>query len=149
MHITIAEIMSKKIETIEESASVQELALKMKDKNISSLMVVDSFGKSKGLVTERDLIRKVCVKDICTSQVIIKEIMSLPLITINQNESPSTAIDLMLQHNIRHLLVVDDDETEINKPIGIVTPRDLSRYQEFTRDDVNKDNLEKILEYFI
>ncbi|HEU4481810.1 MAG TPA: CBS domain-containing protein [Nitrososphaeraceae archaeon] len=149
MKTTIAEIMSKKIETIEESASVQELALKMKDKNISSLMVVDSFGKSKGLVTERDLIRKVCVKDICTSQVIIKEIMSLPLITINQNESPSTAIDLMLQHNIRHLLVVDDDETEINKPIGIVTPRDLSRYQEFTRDDVNKDNLEKILEYFI
>ena len=70
MKTTIAEIMSKKIETIEESASVQELALKMKDKNISSLMVVDSFGKSKGLVTERDLIRKVCVKDICTSQVI-------------------------------------------------------------------------------
>jgi CBS domain-containing protein len=148
MKTTIAEIMSKKIETIKESASVQELALKMKDKNISSLLVVDSFGKSKGLVTERDLIRKVCVKDICTSKVIIKEIMSLPLITINSNESPSTAIDIMLQHNIRHLLVVDD-ETEINQPIGILTPRDLTRYQEFTRDDANKDNLEKILEYFI
>ena len=148
MKMTIAEIMSKKIETIEESASVQELALKMKDKNISSLLVVDSFGKSKGLITERDLIRKVCVKDICTSQVIVKEIMSLPLITINSNESPSTAIDIMLQHNIRHLLVVDD-ESEINQPIGIVTPRDLTRYQEFTRDDANKDNLEKILEYFI
>ena len=148
MKTTIAEIMSKKIETIEESASVQELALKMKDNNISSLLVVDSFGKSKGLITERDLIRKVCVKDICTSQVIVKEIMSLPLITINSNESPSTAIDIMLQHNIRHLLVVDD-ETEINQPIGIVTPRDLTRYQEFTRDDANKDNLEKILEYFI
>ena len=148
MKTTIAEIMSKKIETIEESASVQELAIKMKDKNISSLLVVDTLGKAKGLVTERDIIRKVCVKDICTSQVIIKEIMSLPLITINQNESPSTAIDLMLEHNIRHLLVVDD-ETEINKPIGIVTPRDLTRYQEFTRDDNNKDNLELILEYFI
>ena len=148
MKTTIAEIMSKKIETIEESASVQELALKMKDKNISSLLVVDSFGKPKGLITERDLIRKVCVKDICTSQVIVKEIMSLPLVTINSNESPSTAIDIMLQHNIRHLLVVDD-ETEINQPIGIVTPRDLTRYQEFTRDDANKDNLEKILEYFI
>jgi len=148
MKTTIAEIMSKKIETIEESASVQELALKMKDKNISSLLVVDSFGKSKGLITERDVIRKVCVKDISTNQVIIKEIMSLPLITINSNESPSTAIDIMLQHNIRHLLVVDD-ETEINQPIGIVTPRDLTRYQEFTRDDANKDDLEKILEYFI
>ena len=148
MKTTIAEIMSKKIETIEESASVQELALRMKDKNISSLMVVDSLGKSKGLVTERDLIRKVCIKDICPSQVVIKEIMSLPLITINQNESPSTAIDLMLQHNIRHLLVVSDN-TQINEPVGIVTPRDLTRYQEFTRDYDNKENLEKILEYFI
>ena len=148
MKTTIAEIMSKKIETIEESASVQELAIKMKDKNVSSLIVVDSFDKSKGLVTERDLVRKICVKDVCTSKVIIKEIVSLPLITINANESPSTAIDIMLQYNIRHLLVVDD-ETEINQPIGIVTPRDLTRYQEFTRDDANKDNLEKILEYFI
>ena len=148
MQTTIAEIMSKKIETVGEFASVQEVAIKMKDKNISSLIVVDSFGKSKGLVTERDLVRKICVKDVCTSKEIIKEIMSLPLVTINPNESPSTAIDMMIQHNIRHLLVVDDS-VEINKPIGIVTPRDLTRYQEFTRDDTNKDDLEKILEYFI
>ena len=84
------------------------------------------------MVTERDLVRKVCVKELCTSKVIIKEIMSLPLITINPNDSPSTAIDLMLQHNIRHLLVVDNIR-EINKPIGIVTPRDLTKYQEFTQ----------------
>ena len=148
MHITIAEIMSKKIETVEEFASVQEVAIKMKDKNISSLIVVDSSGKSKGVVTERDLVRKICVKDVYTSKVGIKEIMSLPLVTINPNESLYTAIDMMLQHNIRHLLVVDD-KTEINKPIGLVTPRDLSRYTEFTRDDTNKDNLEKILEYYI
>ena len=145
---TIDEIMSKKIETIEESASVQEAALKMKENNTSSLIVVDSFNKPKGVVTERDLVRKVCVKDVYTSKVTIKEIMSLPLVTINPNESPSTAIDIMLQHNIRHLLVVNDKK-EINKPIGIVTPRDLTRYQEFRRDDSNTDKLEKIFEYFI
>jgi CBS domain-containing protein len=148
MKRTIAEIMSKKMETIEESATAQQLAIKMKENNVSSLLVVDSLGKPKGLVTERDLVRKVCVKDVCTSKVIIKEIMSLPLITINPNDSPSTAIDIMLHHNIRHLLVVDNIR-EINKPIGIVTPRDLTKYQEFTRDDDNKDYLEKILEYFI
>jgi CBS domain-containing protein len=148
MHPTIAEIMSKKTETIEESASIQQVAIKMKDKNVSSLIVVDSLGNSKGLVTERDVVRKVCIKDVDTRKVIIKEIMSLPLITINPNDSPSTAIDIMLQHNIRHLIVVDNTR-EINKPIGIVTPRDLTRYQEFTRNDDNKDNLEKILEYFI
>ena len=148
MQITIAEIMSKKIETIEEFASVQEGAIKMKDKNISSLIVVDSFGKPNGVVTERDLVRKICIKDVYTSRIRINEIMSLPLVTINPNEPLSTAIDMMLQHNIRHLLVVDD-KMEMNKPIGLVTPRDLSRYTEFTRDDTTKDNLEKILEYYI
>ena len=148
MQITVDEIMSTKIETIEEFASVQEGALKMEDKNKSSLIVIDSFGKPKGLVTERDLVRKICVKDISPSKVMIKEIMSLPLITINPNESLSSAIDMMLQHNIRHLLVVDN-KTEMNKPLGIVTPRDLTRYQEFTRDDTNKDTMVKILEYYI
>ncbi len=148
MQPTIADIMSKKTETIVESASVQQAAIKMKDKNVSSLIVVDSLGNSKGLVTERDVVRKVCINDVYTRKVIIKEIMSLPLITINPNDPPSTAIDRMLQHNIRHLIVVDNT-TEISQPIGIVTPRDLTRYQEFTRNDDNKDNLEKILEYFI
>ena len=147
MQITVDEIMSKKIETIEEFASVQDVALKMKDKNKSSLIVVDSLGKPKGLVTERDLVRKICVKDISPSKVMIKEIMSLPFITITPNETLSSAIDTMLQHNIRHWLVIDD-KTELNKPIGIVTPRDLTRYQEFTRDE-NKDVLGKLLEDFI
>ena len=148
MQITIAEIMSKKIEIVDELASVQDVAIKMRDRNISSLIVVDSFGNAKGLVTERDLARKICVRDVYTSKIKINEIMSLPLVIINPDERPSTAIDIMLKHNIRHLLVVDDSR-EKNKPIGIVTPRDLARYVEYTRNETDSDNLEKILEYFI
>ena len=59
--------MSKKLEIIEEMASVQEAAKKMKDKNVSSLVVIDVNGKLKGLVTERDLVRKVCINDVRTS----------------------------------------------------------------------------------
>ena len=54
--------------------------------------------------------------------------MSSPLITINSDSSPATADDTMLQKNVRHLLVVDD-KTDINKPIGIITPRDFTRYR--------------------
>ena len=89
MTISISDIMSKKIETIEEMASVQEAAKKMKDKNVSSLVVIDVNGKLTGLVTERDLVRKVCINDVLTSTVINKEIMSSPLITIDSNSSPS------------------------------------------------------------
>ena len=148
MQLTIAEIMSKNIEIVDEFASVQEVATKMRDKNISSLIVSDSFGNAKGLVTERDLVRKICVRDVYTSKIKINEIMSSPLVIINPDDSALTAIDIMLKHNIRHLLVIDDS-TEINKAIGIVTPRDLARYMEFTRNDTDNDSLEKILEYFI
>ena len=150
MNMTISDIMRKKLETIEELASVQEAAKKMKDKNVSSLIVVDGEGKPQGLVTERDLARKVCINDVHTSTVTNKEIMSSPLITINSNSSPSIAADMMLQNNVRHLLVVDNDDksNNLNKPIGIITPLDFTRYEEYSNDE-EKDNIEKILEYYI
>jgi CBS domain-containing protein len=124
MNMTISDIMRKKLETIEELASVQEAAKKMKYKNVSSLIVVDGEGKPQGLVTERDLARKVCINDVHTSTVTNKEIMSSPLITINSKSSPSVAADMMLQNNVRHLLVVDnDDKYDVNKPIGIPLKR--------------------------
>src|SRR3954464_10457321 len=104
MNMTISDIMRKKLETIEELASVQEAAKKMKDKNVSSLVVIDGNGRPEGLVTERDLARKVCINDVHTSTITNKEIMSSPLITIGSKSSPSVAADMMLQKNVRHLL---------------------------------------------
>src|SRR4051812_33933635 len=117
MNMTISDIMRKKLETIEELASVQEAAKKMKVKNVSSLVVIDGNGRPEGLVTERDLARKVCINDVHTSTITNKEIMSSPLITIDSKSSPSVAADMMLQKNVRHLLVVGDDKSDINKPI--------------------------------
>ena len=147
MTLAISDIMRKKLETIEEMASVQEAAKKMKDKDLSSLLVVDTNGKPQGLVTERDLARKVCINDVHTSTVTNKEIMSSPLITINAASSPSIAADMMLQNNVRHLLVVDDKDNA-NKPVSIITPRDFTRYQEYVANE-DKDAIEKILEYYI
>jgi CBS domain-containing protein len=146
MNMTVRDIMRKKLETIEEMASVQEAAKKMKDKNVSSLLVVDEKGIPQGLLTERDLVRKICIDDVHTSTVTNKEIMSSPLITIDSQSLPSIAADMMLQNNVRHLLVVDD-KYDVKKPIGIITPLDFTRYQEYT--DNYKDAIEKILEYYI
>ena len=144
MTFTISDIIKKKLETIEEMTSVQEAAKKMKDKNVSSLVVVDTDGKPLGLVTERDLVTKVCINDICTSTVTSREIMSSPLITINSSSSPSAAAETMLKNNIRHLLVVDDGDA--NKPIGIITPLNFTRYQEYTVDE-DKEAIEEVLNY--
>jgi CBS domain-containing protein len=147
MTLTTEDIMRKQLESIEGMSSVQEAAKKMKDRNVSSLVVIDVNGKPQGLVTERDLVRKVCINDLGTSMVKNKEIMSSPLITIDSSSSPSIAADMMLQNNVRHLLVVDN-KSNANKPIGIITPLDFTRYKEYTNEE-DKDAIEKILEYYI
>ena len=150
---TISDIMRKKLETIEGTSSVQQAAKKMKDRNVSSLLIVDEKDNPQGIVSERDLVTKVCYNDRSASAVTNQEIMSSPLITISSKSSPSEAADMMLQHNVRHLLVVDrsnDNNNSINpsKPIGIITPLDFTRYQEYSNDK-EKDTIEKILEYYI
>jgi CBS domain-containing protein len=146
MTLTIIDILRKKLESIEETTTIQEAAKKMKDKNVSSLVIVDMSGKPVGLVTERDIVRKVCINDVRTSTVTSKEIMSSPLITIDSKSSPSVAADMMLENNVRHLLVVD--EGSANKPIGIITPLDFTRYQEYTADE-DKEAIEKVLENYM
>ena len=146
---TVKDLMRKKIETIEESVSVQEAAKKMKEKNVSSLVVVDENGRPLGLITERDLVRKVCIRDVYTSKVTNKEIMSSPLITVKSKSLSSEAVDIMLQNNVRHLLVIDNESSEnVDKPIGIITPLDFTRSQGYAGSDEN-DTIEKLLEYYI
>ena len=140
--------MRKDLHTIAASSSVQDTAVLMNDLKVSSLLIVDTYGNPVGLVTERDLVRKACVKDQRSSQVTNKEIMSSPLITVDAKSSPSTTIDLMLKHNVRHLLVVDNESEHSAKPIGIITPFDLMRYDYYPREE-RSDVLEMILEYYI
>ena len=125
----------------------------MKEKNVSSLLIVDKDGNPKGLITERDLVRKACINNIRLSTVTNRELMSSPLITIDSRESPSIAADLMLQNSVRHLLVVDKSTCNADRPIGILTPLDFTRYQEVKNEDVNKDvnkdDIAKILEYYL
>ena len=149
MTTTVSELMRKNVFTIEESSSIQNCAMKMKDKKVSSLLVVDSDGKPVGLVTERDLVRKVCSNDVRTSEVKNKDIMSSPLITVGSKSSPSIAADLMLKHNVRHLLVIDDNSKDTSKPIGMITPLDFTKYEEYVRYDEDKESIEMILEYYI
>lgn len=147
MTITVSDVMREGVDIIGEAASIQETAMKMRDKNVSSLLVIDKDGKPTGLVTERDLVRKVCVNDIRTREVTNKEIMSFPLITIDSKSSPSIAADTMLRCNVRHLIVVDENSADVNKPIGMITPRDFTKYREYTREEIR--SIEKILEYYI
>lgn len=149
MTILVRDLMRKNPYTVAESASIQDTARIMNEKKVSSLVILDKDNNPVGLVTERDLVRKVCVNDLPTSRVSNKEIMSSPLITIASESSVLTATDLMLNNNVRHLLVTENESKYSNQPKGIITPLDFVRIEEYTRYEGRKDVVEMILEYYI
>ena len=131
------ELMSEKLERISTISSAQEASKKMRDKNVSSLVVIEANNnKPMGIVTERDLVRKACVRDIGTGNIPIKDIMStLPLVAIDSRSPIEAAANTMIQNKVRHLLVINDND--LNKIAGIITPTDFVGY---LKENLNMDN---------
>jgi len=143
---TISKLISNRLETIEASDSVQEAAKKMRDKRISSLLVMDSSYKPIGIITERDLVRKVCANDSSSKNTMVIDIMSIGLVTTDGIAEVGDAVDTMMQNKVRHLLVLEGGE--ITKPLGIITPTDFVGYlrENLDIDDVNAKILESLKE---
>ncbi len=146
MRNAVREIMSTNLETIDVTENAQDAAKKMNDKRISSVLVVDRDKKTKepiGIVTERDLVIRVCAAGTSSEQVSIQEIMSSPIATVEPQATVETAADLMLSNKVRHLLVVDE---QTRMPVGIIAPSDLNKYlrANIDMDEVNARILEAI-----
>jgi CBS domain-containing protein len=146
MENAVRGIMSKNLETIDVTENAQDAAKKMNDKRISSVLVVDRAKENKepiGIVTERDLVIRVCAAGMSSKEVDVREIMSSPIVTVEPQATVETAADLMLSNKVRHLLVIDE---QTKKPIGIIAPTDLNKYLRgnIDMDEVNARILEAI-----
>ncbi|MFL6524514.1 MAG: cyclic nucleotide-binding/CBS domain-containing protein [Nitrososphaera sp.] len=146
MENAVREIMSKNLETIDVTENAQDAAKKMNDRRISSVLVVDRAKENKepiGIVTERDLVIRVCAAGMSSKEVDVREIMSSPIVTVEPQATVETAADLMLSNKVRHLLVIDE---QTKKPIGIIAPTDLNKYLRgnIDMDEVNARILEAI-----
>ena len=118
----LRDIMIKKVITIERDKNAQDAAKAMAEHEIGSLVVV-SEGKPVGIVTERDLVRKVCVKDTVSSKIPLADIMSSPVIFAEPDMLIETAVQRMFNSKIRRLVILESD-----KLVGIVTVSDLAKY---------------------
>lgn len=140
---TVRHVIRKKLETIGPSSTAQEAAKRMRSKKISSLVVIERGDAPVGIVTERDLVRQVCSRDISSDSVLIQEIMSSPIVTIDVNASIEQAADKMIQNKVRHLLIVED-----GRIYGIITPSDFTIYltENLNMDEVNARILQSLKE---
>ncbi len=123
--VTVGEIAQRKVITGSEAETAEELAYKMREHGIGSVVIVNEKNEPIGIVTERDLVIKVVSRGLKPDEVVAKEIMSSPVITVEEDVDVNEAVEIMANKGIRRLPIVDED----GKLVGIVTMQDILRVE--------------------
>jgi CBS domain-containing protein len=134
----IRDIMTDEVECCTLLDNVYEVALKMKELNVGLIPIVDNE-KVVGVITDRDIVLK-CIAEKHPASSKVESIMSKDLFTITPDASSKEAVQLMAQHQVRRLPVVEGD-----KLIGIVSLGDFAVRQ--LTDDQAKTALSGISEH--
>jgi len=146
------DIMTSPAVTVSRTATLEEAAGKMLDREIGSLVVVEESGKAVGIVTDSDFSAKPALIPFSTfrsrkllgewlgkenAQQIyeeararsVDEIMRAPLCSVSLDDSIDRVLEVMLDHGIKHVPVLDEG----GRPVGMIARHDLLKMLASTR----------------
>lgn len=118
----VKDIMQKNVITIQEDKTALDAAKMIAEKDISFLVIIKDE-KPIGVITERDFVRKIAAEDKNASQVPLSEIMSYKFRWVEPSTDIEDAVQKMLNHNIRRLIVLENE-----KLVGVITQTDLADF---------------------
>jgi CBS domain-containing protein len=110
---------SEKFITVARDTDVQTAARLMRDRRISSLFVTNGQ-EIVGILTDTDMVRRVAATGVDTLTTTAEQIMSAPILTIEEDKTVLDVSDLMAEKHIRHLGV-----TQGGKLVGMISVRDI------------------------
>lgn len=120
--VKVRDAMDKTVILIEGNKSCMEALKEMIKNNVWSV-VVTKEGLPVGVLTERDILRRVVAKNLNIEKVKVEEVMSSPIITIAPDEPIGKAMEMMAVKEIRRLYVVEE-----GKIIGRLTQTGVFRF---------------------
>ena len=118
----VRDIMQKHVITIDSDKTALDAAKLMEEKDISFL-VIHQDEKPIGVVTERDFVRKISAADKNASKIPLTDMMSPKYRSVSPENDIEDAVQKMLNHNIRRLIVTENDSV-----VGVITQTDLTGY---------------------
>ena len=130
--ILVRDVMTKEPRVVRRDTNVQEVVATMNKYDISSIIVVEEK-RPIGIVTHKDIISKLVQARIPPDAVTAREVMTSPIITINEDSSIEEAARLMSKKHIKKLIV-----TRNNELAGIITSSDLVREAPKTTELLNQ-----------
>jgi len=118
----VRDIMQKNVITIENLKKAHDAAIILKEREISFLVVVKE-GKPIGIVSERDIVRKIVADNNDAQTTQLEIIMSKNFKWVEPNASIESAVQKMLNNNIRRLVVLENENLA-----GVITQTDLTEF---------------------
>ena len=109
--MTSGEYCNREVVITEQDASVTEAAMLMREHHVGDLVVVEKQGEKIlpiGIITDRDIVIEVIAQKADPDSLIIKDIMSTGLITVEEKETLLDTLELMHNQGIRRVIVVDN-----------------------------------------
>lgn len=117
--VTAKDLMKQNLATVPVSVSALEAAQVMRERQIGSVFVSQDE-HIVGIVTETDLVREVVGAGLPAQTVTVQDIMSSPVIGIDERRPITEAADLMERSRTRHLAVL-----KYGQIVGVLSVRDL------------------------
>lgn len=117
----ISDVMTTHVVTMQKGNSIMAAVNLMADRSISCVIVVDSDSRPIGIMTERDMVKRVLKNVIDPRITKIDEVMTAPVITISADMKITEAINMMHKYHFRRVVVVTDK----NRLMGVLTQSDL------------------------
>jgi CBS domain-containing protein len=150
MSIQTGDIMVDKVITTTRHSTVEEAVRLMNEHEIGCLIVTDNK-KPIGIITERDLLKRISAKSQDLKKIRVEEVMSAPLISVEPNVEIGDASRLMFQKNIKKMPIVRE-----GKLLGLVTLTDILRIQpqlikmyKIFSHDLAPRRIKKVFDYYL
>ena len=118
----VRDIMEKNVITIDKDKTALDVAALLKEKEIRFLVVVNK-SKPSGIVSERDIVRKIAAKDLTASSIKLEEVMSNKFRWVEPDTKIEFAVQKMINNNIRRLLVLENEDL-----VGVITQTNLTEF---------------------
>jgi len=118
--LLVRDVMTKDVRVVRPDTSVKEVVAVMNKFDIGSIVVVQG-DRPVGIITERDILKRIVEPCLTPETVTARQIMTSPVVTIDENASINEAAKLMAKKGIKRLLVTRNND----ELVGIVTFTDI------------------------
>jgi len=149
--LKVEDVMVREVITIDENATVKEAAEVMNKFEIGCLIAVRK-GKAVGIITERDMLKRVVAEARDVNKTRVKDVMSSPLVVVEPDLDLEEAVKLMFQMKIKKLPVVDG-----KRLVGLVSLTDIARFQpqmikilkQLATKHAPPKSMKKVIDYYV